>query len=71
MAIREPKPECNHRQCRLLTVDDLAEMTHKPKNTVYKWRAMGTGPHGMRVGKSLLFWQCDVLWWLKTLEDEV
>lgn len=64
------KPPCDHRQCRLLTVDDLAEMIHKPKNTIYKQRATGTGPLGMRVGKSLLFWDCDVRWWLKGLEDE-
>ena len=37
-----------------MTVDDLAEMIHKPKNTIYKHRAMGTGPLAMRVGKSLL-----------------
>lgn len=53
-----------------MTVDDLADFTHKPKNTVYKWRALGTGPLGMRVGKTLLFWDCDVRWWLKGLEDE-
>ena len=53
-----------------MTVDDLAEMIHKPKNTIYKHRAMGTGPLAMRVGKSLLFWDCDVRWWLKSLEDE-
>ena len=53
-----------------MTVDDLADFTRKPKNTVYKWRALGTGPLGMRVGKTLLFWDCDVRWWLKGLEDE-
>jgi hypothetical protein len=68
--LRVLKPPCDHRQCRLLTVDDLAEMIHKPKNTIYKHRAMGTGPLAMRVGKSLLFWDCDVRWWLKGLEDE-
>jgi hypothetical protein len=52
-------------------VDDLAEKTHKPRNTVYKWRATGTGPEGMRVGRSILFWECSVLWWLKGLEDQI
>ena len=68
--LREPKPPCNHRGCRLMTVDDLADFTRRPKNTIYKWRAMGTGPLAMRVGKELRFWDCDVRWWLKGLEDD-
>jgi hypothetical protein len=53
----------------LLTVDDLSDMLKVPKNSIYKHRAMGTGPLGMRVGKWLRFWECDVRWWLKGLED--
>lgn len=68
--IREPQPPCDHRTCRLLTTDDLAEKIRLPKNSIYKHRTLGTGPTAMRVGKHLLFWECSVLWWLKGLEDE-
>jgi excisionase family DNA binding protein len=49
---------------RLLTVDELAEVTGVPVQTIYKWPAKGTGPRRMRVGRHIRYRASDVKTWL-------
>jgi excisionase family DNA binding protein len=38
-----------------LTVKELAELIKIPEQTVYHWRKIGRGPHGVRFGRHLRF----------------
>lgn len=49
---------------RLLSIDDLAELLGVPVWTVRRWRAHGTGPKGIRVGKYVRYRPEDVRAWL-------
>ena len=39
----------------IITSEELAELLHVPVNTVHYWRARGTGPKGVKVGKRILY----------------
>jgi excisionase family DNA binding protein len=44
----------------LLTVQQLAELLKVPVGTVYRWRHLGVGPRGIRVGRHVRYRQSDV-----------
>lgn len=44
-------------------VEDVAAFLRVPVQTVYSWRAKGTGPKGRRVGKYLRYRPEDVIAW--------
>jgi predicted DNA-binding transcriptional regulator AlpA len=49
----------------ILTTEQLAEFVHVPVNTVHYWRAQGTGPRGIKVGKRVIYRLSDVEVWLE------
>ncbi|HKE72466.1 MAG TPA: helix-turn-helix domain-containing protein [Acidimicrobiales bacterium] len=55
----------------ILTTEQLAELVHVPVNTVHYWRAQGTGPKGIKIGKRVIYRASDVAAWLdvKAAED--
>ena len=48
----------------LMSIDQLASYTGNPKNTLYYWRAQGSGPRGMKLGKYVRYRRADVQTWL-------
>lgn len=52
---------------QLLTIEQLADRLQVPTGTVRKWRAQGTGPKGIRVGRFVRYRPADVDAWLDTL----
>ena len=54
---------------KLLTTEQLAELLGVPVRTLYSWRARGTGPRGIRVGRGLRFRVGDVEAWLDQHAD--
>jgi excisionase family DNA binding protein len=52
----------------LLTPEQLAEALQVPVRTLYKWRADGKGPQGIKVGKYLRYRQAAVDAYLAALE---
>ena len=56
----------------LLTAQDLADLLHRPVQSVYDMRHRGTGPRGTRpAGGKLLFRRSDVDAWLELYADDV
>lgn len=51
----------------LFSSDDLAELLGVPVLTVRKWRAQGTGPKFIRIGKYVRYRPEDVQAWLDAL----
>lgn len=49
---------------RLLTMNELAEVTGVSTNTVRDWNLKGTGPRRLRVGKYVRYRAADVKTWL-------
>jgi predicted DNA-binding transcriptional regulator AlpA len=47
----------------LWSVEDVAAYLRVPVQTVYSWRAKGTGPRARRVGKYLRYRPEDVIAW--------
>lgn len=47
-----------------MTVQDLAAFLQVPAATLYRWRHLGTGPPGIRVGRYVRYRTCDVAAWL-------
>ena len=52
-------------QEEFIGTDGLAEITHAPLGTVYRWIADGKAPVHYRVGKRVLFRVEDVHAWLE------
>ena len=48
----------------LLTTDDLAKMTGLAKITIAHWRAAGTGPAHVKLGRAVRYRVADVERWL-------
>lgn len=44
----------------LLTVQQLAKLLQVPVATIYRWRHVGLGPRGIRVGRHVRYRQSDV-----------
>ncbi len=53
----------------LMTVQGLAALLQVPVATVYRWRHLGTGPPGVRVGRYVRYRSCDVDEWLAGRRD--
>jgi predicted DNA-binding transcriptional regulator AlpA len=49
---------------RLLSSQELADYFSVPLNTVYVWRARGTGPPGIKVGRFTRYRMSEVDAWL-------
>lgn len=53
-----PKPE------PLMSMTDLAEYLQVPQATLYRWRYLGEGPKGARVGRWVRYRTSDVEAWV-------
>jgi excisionase family DNA binding protein len=49
---------------QLITVQQLATWCQVPVTTIYRWRHVGTGPPGIRVGRFVRFDPADVRRWI-------
>jgi excisionase family DNA binding protein len=49
---------------RLLSVEELAEVTGVPVSSIRKWAGKGHGPRRLRVGKYIRYRASDVRVWL-------
>lgn len=49
---------------RLLTIEEVAEVTRVPVNTLRYWRHCGTGPKAARMGKRLVWRESEVTRWV-------
>ena len=58
-----------HNVEQLLTIEQLADLTHAPVATVRWWRTNGEGPQGFRVGKRVLYRESAVEAWLASREQ--
>jgi len=52
----------------LVTPEQLSEALQVPVSTLYKWRAAGTGPQSIKVGKHIRYRQASIDAYLATLE---
>jgi hypothetical protein len=55
----------------LWDVDQVATYLNVPKRTLYRWRTLGYGPPGKRVGRYLRYRASEVIGWFSTLEDHL
>jgi excisionase family DNA binding protein len=55
----------------LWDIDQVAEYLNVPKRTLYRWRTLGYGPRGKRVGRHLRYRAADVVAWFANLSDEI
>jgi excisionase family DNA binding protein len=53
----------------LLTIDEVAAHLRVSRKTLYNWRAIGTGPHGFRVGRTVRYRRESVERWLREQEE--
>lgn len=51
---------------RMSTVDEVAQYLKVPIATLYRWRALGTGPPSIRIGKHIRYRMGDVRDWVQT-----
>ncbi len=62
-------PETPHAGDELMSMQEVADVVRVPVATLRYWRHLGTGPRGFRVGRSVRYWQTDVLRWLENQSD--
>jgi DNA-binding transcriptional MerR regulator len=55
----------------LWDVDRVAAYLNVPKRTLYRWRTLGYGPPGKRVGRYLRYRASDVIDWFTSLDDHL
>ncbi|WP_432877173.1 helix-turn-helix transcriptional regulator [Kribbella sp. CA-245084] len=55
----------------LWDVDQVAAYLGVPKRTLYRWRTLGYGPPGKKVGRHLRYRATDVIAWFADLKDEI
>jgi excisionase family DNA binding protein len=53
----------------LLTIDEVAARLRVSRKTLYNWRAIGTGPDGFRVGRTVRYRRESVDRWLREQEE--
>ena len=53
----------------LWTVHDVSHFLQVPVQTLYSWRAQGSGPPARRIGKYLRYRPDDVIGWVDNLEN--
>lgn len=51
-----------------MTTAELAELMRTTTNTIHYWRATGTGPKAIKVGKRVLYDRADVDEWIASLK---
>ena len=52
------------RPAELLTIAEAALLLRAPVATLRYWRHLGTGPHGFRLGRRVVYQRADVTAWL-------
>lgn len=50
---------------KLLRLPEVAELTGLPVNTLRFWRHQGTGPRSIRLGRRVVYRECDVVAWIE------
>ncbi|MEV4267758.1 helix-turn-helix domain-containing protein [Kribbella sp. NPDC049584] len=55
----------------LWDIDQVAAYLGMPKRTLYRWRTLGYGPPGKKVGRHLRYRASDVIAWFADLKDEI
>jgi hypothetical protein len=50
----------------LLTTEQAAEFLHKPAGTLRYWRATGTGPSYVKLGKTVLYEEAELVNFVKS-----
>ncbi|TDX04013.1 AlpA family transcriptional regulator [Kribbella sp. VKM Ac-2566] len=55
----------------LWDIDQVATYLNVPKRTLYRWRTLGYGPPGKRVGRHLRYRASDVIAWFADLSDQI
>jgi hypothetical protein len=53
----------------LWDVDQVGAYLNVPKRTLYRWRTLGYGPPGKKVGRHLRYRAIDVIAWFADLND--
>ena len=57
-----------HRDDRLWSIEDLSTFLGVPVPTLYRWRTIGYGPKGLRIGRYVRYQRDVVYAWLKSLD---
>jgi excisionase family DNA binding protein len=55
----------------ILTTDEVAALLKIPKQTIYRWNVMGSGPPYYRLGKHARWKRSEVMAWVAEHQDEV
>lgn len=55
---------------QLLRIEDVAERTSIPIETLRYWRKQGTGPKAARIGRRVVYRAADVEAWINEQFDE-
>jgi excisionase family DNA binding protein len=55
----------------LWDIDQVAAYLNVPKRTLYRWRTLGYGPPGKKVGRHLRYRASDVIAWFANLTDQI
>ena len=53
----------------LWDIDQVAAFLKVPKRTLYRWRTLGYGPRGRRVGRHIRYRASEVISWFEALDD--
>ena len=54
---------------KLLRLPEVAELTGLPVNTLRFWRHRGTGPRSIKLGRRVVYRECDVVAWIEKQFD--
>ena len=54
---------------KLLRLPEVAELTGPPVNTLRFWRHKGTGPRSIKLGRRVVYRECDVVAWIEEQFD--
>ena len=55
---------------RLLNVSEVAELLGVPVKTLYRWRYLGEGPRGYRIGRHVRYSRAALSSWLEKQADD-
>lgn len=54
---------------KLLRLPEVAELTGLPVNSLRFWRHQGTGPKSVKLGRRVVYRECDVVAWIEEQFD--
>ena len=54
---------------KLLRLPEVAALTGLPVNTLRFWRHQGTGPKSVKLGRRVVYGECDVVAWIEEQFD--